>query len=123
VMTNEEIEYAIDVMAAHRRGEKIEFRRRSGCHGWIPNQSPVWNWLQFDYRIKVYPIEAGRTRAGKKNEYPSLDTFKVAVNAATPSEIDMRQCFRIVIAHLRRLEEKIIDLEAKSEQLTCTDQR
>lgn len=39
----------IEVMQAHLRGEKIEYKPPSG--NWYVNERPQWDWPQCDYRI------------------------------------------------------------------------
>jgi len=50
-MTTQEM---IEVMQAYERGEEIEFRL-ADCEDdrWAPTASPLWNWDNFEYRVKL----------------------------------------------------------------------
>jgi len=50
-MTTKEM---IEVMQAYDRGEEIEFRL-ADCEDdrWAPTASPLWNWDNFEYRVKL----------------------------------------------------------------------
>ena len=41
----------IEVMEAFERGEKVEHRDRLN-NMWFDSDFPVWNWKEFEYRIK-----------------------------------------------------------------------
>lgn len=46
----------IAVMTAYVNGEHIqEMQRGSGC-GWHDSYFPVWNWVDFSYRITTKPL-------------------------------------------------------------------
>jgi len=45
-------EEMIKIMQTFLDGKKIEFR---GISGWMPANKPCWNWVRFDYRIKIEP--------------------------------------------------------------------
>ena len=44
----------IEVMEAFERGEKVEHRDRLN-NMWFDSDFPVWNWKEFEYRIKPKP--------------------------------------------------------------------
>lgn len=50
-MTTAEI---IKVMQAYERGEQIEMRETSG-EKWYDEFHPIWDWSNFEYRIKSKP--------------------------------------------------------------------
>lgn len=45
----------ISVMQAFSEGKQIEFCRKDGSE-WCRCIGPVWNWRDFDYRVKPEPI-------------------------------------------------------------------
>ena len=49
------IDEMIEVMEAFKRGEEIEFRLRLTLGSWGKETAPIWNWDEFDYRIKPKP--------------------------------------------------------------------
>lgn len=56
------IEDLIKVMEAYNRGEQIESRRRFPFNGeWNINDTPLWNWIDYEYRVKpkerLVPLE------------------------------------------------------------------
>ena len=51
-MTNEEI---IDVVTAHKRGAKIEHKKRDSSEKWIETAIPRWDFDYCDYRVAPYP--------------------------------------------------------------------
>lgn len=48
----------IEVMQAYERGEQIEYRYKD-AERWFsplhPSFEPVWNWAEFEYRVKIQP--------------------------------------------------------------------
>ncbi len=46
----------ISVMQAALDGKEIEFKPKRITEGW-QYVNPIWNWDEFDYRIKVEPME------------------------------------------------------------------
>lgn len=48
------IEEQISVMTAYKAGKPIQFRLKNDNNNiWINSDSPVWNWSQYEYRIKL----------------------------------------------------------------------
>lgn len=46
--------YMISVMQACEEGKKIEYRTWGGSDWWIAER-PLWNWNNYEYRIKPEP--------------------------------------------------------------------
>lgn len=46
------IEKMIEVMTAYKEGKQIQ-RRECGFNAWYDISEPLWNWDDFDYRIKA----------------------------------------------------------------------
>lgn len=44
-------ERMIHVMQAFTEGKEIECRFKD-CNEWIDDTTPVWDWVEFDYRVK-----------------------------------------------------------------------
>ena len=43
-----------EVMAAHAKGKKIEYRHRASTNGpWYPDPSPNWDWSMKEFRVAV----------------------------------------------------------------------
>lgn len=42
----------IEVMQAFERGEQIEVKDLNGTYGWVNTKDPLWDWSEFDYRVK-----------------------------------------------------------------------
>ena len=42
----------IDVMQAFERGEQIELNDFNSIYGWTTTKRPLWDWSEFDYRVK-----------------------------------------------------------------------
>lgn len=54
----EELNYKIKVMKAYRKGKDIESSYKHDNEGFEYTEFPVWDWDDFDYRIKKKkPIE------------------------------------------------------------------
>lgn len=59
-MTTKEM---IEVMQAYERGEQIEYREAYGSisnkdewdDSWYEVDEPIWNWVDWDYRVKPKP--------------------------------------------------------------------
>lgn len=50
------IEEMTAVMTAYDQGEKIECRKvLCGATGWEDTNAPVWDWCNYDYRVKPEP--------------------------------------------------------------------
>lgn len=47
-MTTEEM---IDIMRAHTKGLKIEYRAKAGGE-WLPAPEPSWSWIDTEYRVQ-----------------------------------------------------------------------
>lgn len=48
----------IEIMEAHLRGEKIEFRKKTPNSEWRDVVCPLWDWNSHVYRVKQKPLEA-----------------------------------------------------------------
>jgi hypothetical protein len=44
----------LEIMQAKLDGKTIEIHN---AYGWNETQSPVWNWADFDYRVKQEPTK------------------------------------------------------------------
>ena len=54
--TTNDLNYKISVMQAAAAGKQIECRERCPVSDkWLPNDSPIWNWDEWDYRVKIEP--------------------------------------------------------------------
>lgn len=52
----EKIDYQLKVMKAHKEGKKIEcIDTRDPEDNWKETVDPIWNWGDFDYRVKEEP--------------------------------------------------------------------
>lgn len=49
------IDEMIKVMQAYREGKTIEFITPGINDEWEENKNPLWNWDNFDYRVKPEP--------------------------------------------------------------------
>lgn len=49
-----EIDYKISVMQAFKEGKAIE-RKEYGFTEWKEDFEPSWDWIDFDYRVKICP--------------------------------------------------------------------
>ena len=47
----------IEVMQAHARGEAIEVSDK-GADDWSEIRHPLWDWANFEYRVKPKAVEA-----------------------------------------------------------------
>jgi hypothetical protein len=66
-------EYKIFVMQASIAGREIETNNKENTLGWYFNETPKWNWVIFDYRIKLpegweYVIEDGEIAFREPNQ-------------------------------------------------------
>jgi hypothetical protein len=52
--TKDFTKYAISVMMAYDRDGSVEFKPRS-CLTWREGDAPLWDWSEYDYRIKPKP--------------------------------------------------------------------
>ena len=46
----------IEVMQADEEGKIIEKRKYSNNGDWVLSECPLWNWDDYDYRIKPEPV-------------------------------------------------------------------
>ena len=49
------VEDKIAVMAAYANGEPIQEMKRGSGDGWQDNYLPLWNWVDFSYRVAPKP--------------------------------------------------------------------
>lgn len=81
-MTIEQTKAAIAVMQAYVDGKEIEFRMLDSSEKWRVTAFPIWDWGNYEYRVKLTPIE------GWMNVYPGsvFKTFKEARDRAPLSD-------------------------------------
>ena len=87
-MNREETKKAIEVMQVFAGGADVEYRYRDGDNEscFRPSGTPVWYWMECEYRIKPKPRELWLYRDDDREDYgvspikPALrwnESFKV----------------------------------------------
>lgn len=67
------------VMQAAERGEKIEIRIHQGPWRATKNSDPLWNWVEYDYRVTQKPLEIVVVARKVSPRYPfvlNLSTYQ-----------------------------------------------
>lgn len=84
----------IAVMQAHEAGKTIEFRESSAmvARPWHVALTPVWNWDEYDYRVKPEPLTLW------VNEYPwgFVGLFRTKEDADKKAGDNRIRCIKMV---------------------------